>query len=248
MAISFDRVVGAYDSTRALSPEIMRQITDAMQHVLRSCTTVLDVGVGTGRFACPLKESGFRVVGADISVPMMLKAKEKGLSDVVRADARNLPFQSNAFDCVLLVHLLHLVDDWANVVHEVGRVARLFVISLVGPSSGFRIRQSYLKLREEMGYRLRRFNEAEEGLRKLVAPTETRFVGEFSFEVKADAAIASLEKGDFAISWDLPRDIHTRIIEKLRSEYGGKVFTRTDTFEIAAWKPEQLQRFDQVRV
>jgi len=248
LAVSFDKVVEAYDSTRALSPDTMRQIVDTMQDVLRNCSTVLDVGIGTGRFACPLTEREFQVVGADISVPMMLKAREKGLSDVVRADALNLPFRNSAFDSVLLVHLLHLVDDWVNVVHEVGRVARLLVISLVGPSSGFRIRQSYLKLREEMGYPLGRFNEAEEGLRKLVAPAETRFVGEFSSEVKADAAIASLEKGDFAISWDLPLDIHRRIIERLRSEYGGKVFMRTDTFEVAAWKPEQLQRFDQVRV
>ena len=248
MAVSFDKVVEAYDSTRALSPDTMRQIVDTMQDVLRNCSTVLDVGVGTGRFACPLNERGFQVVGADISVPMMLKAREKGLSDVVRADARNLPFRNSAFDSVLLVHLLHLVDDWVNVVHEVGRVARIVVLSLVGPSSGFRIRQSYLKLREEMGFPLRRFNEAEEGLRKILTPTETRSVGEYSTEVKANAAIASLEKGDFAISWDLPKDVHTRIIEKLRSQYGGKVFTRTDTFEIAAWKPEQLQRFDQVRV
>ena len=248
MTVSFDRVVGAYDSTRGLSPEVMRQIIDAMQDMLRNCTTVLDVGVGTGRFACPLNERGFRVVGVDISVPMMLKAKEKGLSDVVRADARKLPFQNNAFDSVLLVHLLHLVDDWVNVVHEVGRVARLLVVSLVGPSSGFRIRQSYLKLREEMGFPLSRFNEAEEGLRKLVTPAEIKLVGEYRTEVKADAAIASLERGDFAISWDLPMDIHRRIIEKLRSEHGGKVFTRTDTFEVSAWKPEQLQRFDQVRV
>src|SRR2546425_3094566 len=65
LAVSFDRVVGAYDSTRGLSPEVMRQIMDAMQDMLRSCTTVLDVGVGTGRFACPLNESGFRVVGVD---------------------------------------------------------------------------------------------------------------------------------------------------------------------------------------
>ena len=99
-----------------------------------------------------------------------------------------------------------------------------------------------------MGYPLRRFNEAEEGLRKPVAHAETRFVGEFGSEVKADAAIASLEKGDFAIRWDLPKDIHGKIIGKLKSEYRGKVFTRTDTFQIAAWKPEQLQRFDQVRV
>ena len=99
-----------------------------------------------------------------------------------------------------------------------------------------------------MGYPLRRFNEAEEGLRKLVAPAEIKIVGEFNSGVKADAAITSLEKGDFAISWDLPKDIHGKIIGKLKSEYRGKVFTRTDTFQIAAWKPEQLQRFDQVRV
>src|SRR2546428_5459384 len=200
----------------------MRQIMDAMQEMLRNHNTVLDVGVGTGRFACALNERGFNVVGADISVPMMIKAKEKGLTNGVRSDAQKLPFQDRAFDSVLMVHLLHLVDYWASVVREVGRVARLSVMSLVGSSSGFRIRQGYLKLRKEMGYPLRRFNEAEEGLRKLLTPAETRFVGEFSSEVKADAAIASLEKGDFAINWDLPKDIHRRIIEKLRSEYGGK--------------------------
>jgi len=227
----------------------MQQIMDAMQEMLRNHNTVLDVGVGTGRFACALNERGFNVVGADVSAPMMIKAKEKGLTNVIRADARKLPFQDRAFDSVLMVHLLlHLVDDWAGVVREVGRVARLGVMSLVGSSSGFRIRQSYLKLREEMGYPLRRFNEAEEGLRKLVAPAEIKIVGEFNSGVKADAAITSLEKGDFAISWDLPKDIHGKIIGKLKSEYGGKVFTRTDTFQIAAWKPEQLQRFDQVRV
>src|SRR5438309_11798388 len=109
----------------------MRQIVDIMQDVLRNCSTVLDVGVGTGRFACSLTEREFQVVGADISVPMMLKAREKGLSDVVRADARNLPFRNSAFDYVLLVHLLQLVDDWVNVVDAVGRVAGVLVISLV---------------------------------------------------------------------------------------------------------------------
>src|SRR3989442_12901448 len=184
----------------------MRQIVDSMQEVLRNCSIVLDVGIGTGRFACPLTEREFQVVGADISVPMMLKAREKGLSDVVRADARNLPFRNSAFDSVLLVHLLHLVDDWVNVVHEVGRVARLLVISLVGPSSGFRIRQSYLNSSEEMGFPLSRFNEAEEGLRKLVTPAEIKLVGEYSAEVEADAAIASLVNGYYAISWELYRD------------------------------------------
>ena len=244
MAIPFDRVAGAYDSTRGLSPAIMTRIIDSIQEALTDCGTVLEVGVGTGRFACSLDQKRFRVVGADISVSMMRKAKQKGLRDLVRADARNLPFRDRAFEAVLIVHLLHLVDDWVEIVHEVGKVASSLVISVVGASSGFRIRQAYLKLREEAGHPLKRFNEAEEGLRKLLTPKEIRLVGEYTTIVNSEAAIASLERGDFAISWDLPEDLHSRIIGKLRSEYGAKDYPRTDAFEIAAWTPEQFRRFN----
>src|SRR3989442_7851046 len=129
----------------------MTRITDSMQDILAGCSTVLDVGVGTGRFAGPLIGRGFRVVGADISLPMMLKARQKGLKDLVRGDARKLPFHNRTFDSALVVHLLHLVNDWVNIVHDVGRVAGLLIISLVGTASGFRIRREYLTLRDEIG-------------------------------------------------------------------------------------------------
>jgi SAM-dependent methyltransferase len=245
LAIPFDRVAEAYDSTRALSSEIMAHITDSMKEVLVDCQTVLDVGVGTGRFAHPLSEKGFQVVGTDVSLPMMLKAKQKGLNDLVRADARKLPFHDRTFDSALIVHLLHLVDDWAKVVHEVGRVVSLFIVSLVGASSGFRIRREYLRLREEMGRPLKRLNNAEEGLRSLLPPERIRFVGEYTTTVNSEVTIASLEKGDFAISWDLPEGFHSRIIAKLRSEYGDKNYSRTDKYEIALWTPEQFRRFRQ---
>ncbi len=243
MAIPFDRVAGAYDSTRGLSPETMARITDSMRDILAGCSTVLDVGVGTGRFARPLIDRGFRVVGADISLPMMRVAKQKGLKDLVRADARMLPLRDRTFDSVIMVHLLHLVDNWASIVHEVGRVADQFIISLVGSSAGFRIRREYLKLREEMGHPLKRLNNAEEGLRHLLPPKQVRPVGQFTTTVNSDAAIGSLEKGDYAISWDLPPQLHSRIIEKLRSEYGAKGYARTDRYEIAVWTPEQFRRF-----
>ena len=244
MAIPFDRVAAIYDSSRGLSPEVMVRIIDSMQEVLGDCSTVLDVGVGTGRFACSLGEKGFDVVGADISMSMMLKAKQKGLKDLVRADARRLSFRDRAFDAVLIVHLLQLVDDWIEIVHEVGRVARSLVISLVGAPSGFRIRQDYLKLREEAGHPLKRFNEAEESLRKLLPPKEIRFVGKYTTMVNSEAAIASLERGDFAISWDVSKELHSRIIGKLRSEYAEKDYARTDVFEIAVWTPAQFRRFN----
>jgi len=245
LAIPFDRVAEAYDSTRALSSETMAHITDSMKEVLVDCTTVLDIGVGTGRFAHPLSEKGLQVVGTDISLPMMLKAKQKGLKDLVRADARKLPFHDRTFDSVLIVHLLHLVDDWVKIVHEAGRVAGLLIVSLVGTSSGFRIRREYLRLREGMGCPLTRLNNAEEGLRRLLPPKQIRFVGEYTTTVNSEEAIASLEHEDFAISWDLPEDFHSRIIGKLRAEYGERDYPRTDRYEIAMWTPKQFRRFKQ---
>ena len=243
VAIPFDRVAEAYDSTRALSPEIMARITDFMKEVLIDCSTVLDVGVGTGRFAQPLSEKGLHVVGTDVSLSMMLKAKQKGLKHLVRADARKLPFHNRTFDSVLIVHVLHLVDDWIEIVHEAGRVAGSLIVSLVGTASGFRIRREYLRLREEMGRPLNRLNNAEEGLRRLLPPKQIRFVGEFTTTVNSEEVIASLEHGDFAISWDLPEDFHSRIIGKLRAEYGERNYSRTDRYEIAVWTPEQFRRF-----
>ncbi len=245
LAIPFDRVAEAYDSTRGLSSEVMGHITDCMKEVLVDCRTVLDVGVGTGRFAYPLAEKGFHVVGTDISLTMMLKARKRGLKDLVRADARGLPFRNRSFDSVLVVHLLHLVDDWVKIVHEAGRVAGLVIVSLVGTASGFRMRREYLRLREEMGRPLKRLNDAEEGLRRLLPPKQIRFVGEYTTRVNSEEAIASLEHGDFAISWDLQEDFHSRIIGKLRREFGEKDYSRTDGYEIAVWTPEQFRRFKQ---
>ncbi len=63
---------------------------------------VLDLGCGTGRTTLPLHEMGFRVIGADISVPMLRHMKRRfPYLPGVAANACQLPFPSNAFDGVL---------------------------------------------------------------------------------------------------------------------------------------------------
>jgi ubiquinone/menaquinone biosynthesis C-methylase UbiE len=81
----------------------MTPIINCMQDMLVGCTTMLDVRVGTGRFALPLSEKGLQIVGVDISAPMMRQARRKGPRDLVRVDARRLPFRDHSFDTVLIV-------------------------------------------------------------------------------------------------------------------------------------------------
>ncbi|HVH15877.1 MAG TPA: hypothetical protein VNA15_09200, partial [Candidatus Angelobacter sp.] len=104
-------------------------------------------------------------------------------------------------------------------------------------------RQDYLRFREEMGYPLRRLNNAETDLSLLVPPNSRRHAVDYTSTRNAETAISSLERGDYAISWDLPKDLHTKIIAKLRSKYGQNDYTRKYVYEVSAWTPEQLRSF-----
>jgi ubiquinone/menaquinone biosynthesis C-methylase UbiE len=243
LAISFDRVAGIYDATRwsGVPPEIMEKFLNSMKEAFEDCEKILDIGVGTGRFAQYFIDSESYVVGVDVSLSMMAKAREKGVKVLVRADAHRLPFRDRSFDATIMIHLLHLVHDWRQVVREAGRVTERIVVSEVGEAKGFRPRQEYLRLRKEMGHPLNRLNDAEHGLRRFLSPRLLTRIGDYESEVVADNAITQLENEGFAISWDLPREIHRAIIESLRSDYGGKLFRRHDVIEIAGWDPEQLR-------
>ncbi len=132
MAVSFDRLAGVYDSTRwsGVPPEVMKNLLKAMKEVFAGCGTILDVGVGTGRFAVYLNDSGFEVVGIDVSLSMMGKAREKRVRSLVRADAHHLPFRDRVFDGAIMIHVLHLVSDWVQVVGEVARVTGRVIVSV----------------------------------------------------------------------------------------------------------------------
>src|SRR2546426_5478902 len=82
---------------------------------------VLEIGVGTGRYAVPLQKSGIRVVGVDISRKMVEIGLAKGLRDVIFADAARLPFKSGSFDVGTTNHVLHLIPDWRDALSEIPR-------------------------------------------------------------------------------------------------------------------------------
>jgi len=97
----------------------------------------LDVGCGPG-LVMDLFSSMLTVKGVDIDADMVRRVKEKG-KDAVLGDAEDLPFDDNSFDLAYCSFTLLWVKDPDNVIKEMARVARRFVICLAEPDYGGRI-------------------------------------------------------------------------------------------------------------
>ncbi len=239
----FGRVADIYDDTRSLPENEMLQVIDALANVLPLAARVADVGVGTGRFAKPLQAKGYDVVGVDISARMMAKAREKGVTGLLFADVHRMPFRGLVFDAALLVHILHLVDDWVAVVKESARVSRGSVISMVdaGPSGQPTMGEEYARLRAKFGYPSSRFEGGEYGLGDMVAPEKTIRVVDAERVVQADDQISHLESKGQSITWDVPDDVHTRIIGELRDRHHGSAIRYARRIDLSVWSADKLR-------
>jgi SAM-dependent methyltransferase len=126
-SVNFDRAAGFYDTTRALPEQVMAQLLETLVPELASRQPCLEIGVGTGRIALPLRARGIHLAGADISEAMLrrLEVNAAGLPlAVLLGDASRLPLAPESFGSVLAVHVLHLIPNWRDAVDEVVRVLR----------------------------------------------------------------------------------------------------------------------------
>ena len=87
---------------------------------------VLDLATGSGDLALAIQRRipAAEVTGADFSSEMLARARAKGLSRTVVADALALPFADASFDCVTVAFGLRNMADWAAAVREMSRVLR----------------------------------------------------------------------------------------------------------------------------
>ena len=72
-SIPFDRAAEVYDRTRRLTPEASAATTELLAGELDARQPILEIGAGTGLIGLPLAGAGIRLVGLDLSRPMLGK-------------------------------------------------------------------------------------------------------------------------------------------------------------------------------
>ncbi|MHA1269507.1 MAG: class I SAM-dependent methyltransferase [Candidatus Helarchaeota archaeon] len=95
---------------------------------------ILDVGTGNGRIALKLGLQGYHVYGIDINQNGIKSAKEKVLTQNLEefvffqvADAKNLPYEDNTFDMVIMQAFLTTItkkEDRNSIINESYRVLK----------------------------------------------------------------------------------------------------------------------------
>jgi demethylmenaquinone methyltransferase/2-methoxy-6-polyprenyl-1,4-benzoquinol methylase len=92
--------------------------------------TILDMATGTGALALDLaRHPNVRVVGADITRPMLSRALTRADShrkriDLIEATAEAPPFRAESFDAITFAYLLRYVDDVPATLRELARLLR----------------------------------------------------------------------------------------------------------------------------
>ena len=84
---------------------------------------VLDMATGSGDLALAIMKKcpDATIVGADFCQPMLELARRKGLTNLVQADALNLPFSNGEFDVVTVAFGLRNMENWERALAEMAR-------------------------------------------------------------------------------------------------------------------------------
>jgi ubiquinone/menaquinone biosynthesis C-methylase UbiE len=125
----YEQSVSAYDCMHNASDDHEHNL--ALQYIEMISNafgfrTFLDVGAGTGRGMCFLRDRGKEVRGIEPVAAMIEKAELNGVPKglLLQGSGYELPFEDGAFDAVFECGVLHHVAQPARMVAEMIRVAK----------------------------------------------------------------------------------------------------------------------------
>jgi len=112
---------------------------------------ILDVATGSGDLMLELERRlpDASIIGTDFCLPMLQKAREKGLQQLLLADGMQLPFADGRFDALTIAFGLRNMADYPGAAAEFQRVlrpgGRLYVLDFSMPRGWFgRLYRFYL--------------------------------------------------------------------------------------------------------
>jgi len=126
----YDRLADIYDSLYGGEQKAKIKVIFKVMNV-EAGRLVLDIGCGTGLLMEYLVADSGCLVGVDLSVKSLRRARERlrrlgAEQDVllIRADAENLPFRSEVFDKIFALTLLQNTPSPRRALREIIRVAK----------------------------------------------------------------------------------------------------------------------------
>jgi len=256
-AAEFDRVAGVYDETRrALDAETLDGVMRAL--AAHGCRSILEIGVGTGRVAAPLKKRGVDVVGVDLSRRMMERARAKGLANLVLGDGLMTPFRGGSFDAVILAHVLHIIRTPKDLIMEGARVGRTGVFALVRKREGTRgwspwsdsvgaeRREWFRRLAEKYHWSWERNRthdwNRERELLEGVPPDELVQVSDTLVTESLKDRIARVQKGAYSDFGQMPEGMREELVREMRSRASTEgARTRRQVYTLAFWRSDALR-------
>lgn len=132
----------------------------------RAGDLALDISCGTGSYALALGRRGLRVMGVDVSEPMLCVAQTKAKAVQVRlalvcAEADVLPFRAGIFDLVTVILGLEFMADPGNTLEEARRLLKpngSLVVAVLNRTGLWTLWRRLKRLFFETVWRLPRFS------------------------------------------------------------------------------------------
>lgn len=85
---------------------------------------ILDAGGGTGRIAAGLVGEKRKIIVADSSLQMLTQARQKTGLLCSNCDVKDMPFDDNLFDRILIVDAFHHMPDQKSAINELWRILK----------------------------------------------------------------------------------------------------------------------------
>lgn len=127
----FDKWPDRYDEwfQTPVGALVYRYESALLLDLLQPCPgeTILDVGCGTGIFTLDILSLGPRIIGLEISRPMLIRAGQKAKEypfDPITGNMMFLPFADEVFDKTVSMTALEFVEDAHGAVREMFRVTK----------------------------------------------------------------------------------------------------------------------------